>query len=335
MSDWISKHAGCPYTKEASLTQFDITLAGEITMDLLMYGLPEELPVERELLATRMALTLGGSSAITAHNLAALGSCTGFIPQLGADPFTDVCIQTLLRAGVDLSRAVLPKPDIGTGFTVLLQHERSRRALTYPGTISSLRYEDLDLAYLASGRHFHLSSFFLQSGLRDDVPKLLAAMRQAGLTTSLDTNDDPENAWEGPITETLEYLDILMPNEREACRLANESALEDAIEKLAEMIPMLVIKRGAAGALVVHQGLRYEARGHLTEVVDVIGAGDSFNAGFLHAFVHGAGVSECLKLGNACGAYSTTASGGTQAFSEPQRMQQFLEGCGVALEIAS
>jgi sugar/nucleoside kinase (ribokinase family) len=73
-----------------------------------------------------------------------------------------------------------------------------------------LRYEDLDLGYLASGRHFHLSTFFLQSGLRDD-----AAMREVGLTTSLDTNDDPEDLWDGPITETLKYLDILMPNERE------------------------------------------------------------------------------------------------------------------------
>ncbi|MBB5345466.1 carbohydrate kinase family protein [Tunturibacter empetritectus] len=317
------------------MAQFDITLAGEITMDLLMYGLPEELSVEREFLATSMALTLGGSSAITAHNLAILGSRIGFIPQLGADPFTDLCLQPLLRAGVDLSRAVAPKAEIGTGLTVLLQHEHSRRALTYSGTISGLRYEDLDLAYLASGRHFHLSSFFLQRGLRDDVPKLLATMRQAGLTTSLDTNDDPENSWEGPIAETLAHLDILMPNEREACRLANESNLEDAIDKLSEMIPMLVIKRGAAGALVSHRGLRYEAPGHITGVVDVIGAGDSFNAGFLHAFVHGAGVRDCLALGNACGAYSTTAIGGTQAFSVPHRMQRFLEGLGVATEIVS
>jgi sugar/nucleoside kinase (ribokinase family) len=318
-----------------TLKQFDITLAGEITMDLLMYGLPEELPVERELLATSMTLTLGGSSAITAHNLAILGSRIGFIPQLGTDLFTDTCSQALLNAGVDLSRAVAPKSGVATGLTVLLQHERSRRALTFAGTISDLRYEDLDLAYLASGKHFHLSSFFLQRGLRNDVPKLLAAMQQAGLTTSLDTNDDPENSWEGPIAETLAHLDILMPNEREACRLANEDNLEDAIDKLAEMIPMLVIKRGAAGALVVHNGVRYEAAGHLTEVVDVIGAGDSFNAGFLHAFVQGARVSDCLKLGNACGAYSTTASGGTQAFSEPRRMQQFLESCGVAPEIVS
>src|ERR1700735_2732885 len=94
------------------LAQFDVTLAGEITMDLLLYGLPEELPVERELVADRMALTLGGSSAITAHNLAVLGSRTGFIPQLGADPFTEVCVDTLRQAGVDLSHAVAPKTNV-------------------------------------------------------------------------------------------------------------------------------------------------------------------------------------------------------------------------------
>jgi sugar/nucleoside kinase (ribokinase family) len=315
------------------LAQFDVTLAGEITMDLLLYGLPEELPVERELVANHMALTLGGSPAITAHNLAMLGSRIGFVSQLGADPFTEVCVATLRQAGVDLSHAVAPKANVSTGLTVLLQHQRSRRALTYSGATSSLRYKDLDLAYLASGRHFHLSSFFLQSGLRDDVPKLLATMRAAGLTTSLDTNDDPEDLWDGPIAETLAHLDILMPNEREACRLANESSFEDAVRKLAETIPVLVVKRGAKGALAVHQGKRYDAPGYTTKVADVIGAGDSFNAGFLHAFVHRASLDDCLALGNACGAYSTTSSGGVQAFSDSSGMQRFLEACGVAEKI--
>jgi sugar/nucleoside kinase (ribokinase family) len=193
-----------------------------------------------------------------------------------------------------------------------------------------LRYEDLDLTYLASGRHFHLSSFFLQSGLRNDVPKLLAAMHRAGLTTSLDTNDDPEDLWAGPLAETFAHLDILMPNEREACRLANESSFEDAVRKLAEKIPLLVVKRGAKGALAMHHGIRYEAPGCTTNVVDVIGAGDSFNAGFLHAFVHQSSIDGCLALGNACGAYSTTSSGGVQAFSDSARMQRFFERCGVA-----
>jgi len=313
------------------LKQFDVTLAGEITMDLVMYGLPEELPVEQELLATGMALTLGGSSAITAHNLAALGSRVGFIPQIADDPFTGLCLRNLEEAGVDLSRAVRPRDGVGTGVTVLLQHETTRRTLTYSGTISALRYEDLDLNYLASGRHFHLSSFFLQSGLQEDAPRLLAAMQQAGLTTSMDTNDDPADAWQGPVLDALRHVDIFMPNERELLGISGESNFEAGVHKLSELVPMLVVKRGSRGAIVVHEGRRSTAPAIPVEVKDAVGAGDSFNSGFIHAYVNGAGIDECLRFGNLCGAYSTSASGGTQAFRNASGIRRFFEEHGTVL----
>lgn len=313
------------------MKQFDVTLAGEITMDLVMYGLPEELPVEQELLATGMALTLGGSSAITAHNLAALGSRVGFIPQIADDPFTGLCLRRLGEVGVDLSRAVQPRDGIGTGVTVLLQHDTTRRALTYSGTISALRYGDLDLNYLASGKHFHLSSFFLQSGLQHDAPRLLAEMQKAGLTTSMDTNDDPVGAWNGPVLDTLRHVDIFMPNERELLGISGESGFEAGIRKLSALVPMLVIKRGSRGAIVVHEGRRSTAPAIPVEVKDAVGAGDSFNAGFIHAFVNGAGIDECLRFGNLCGAYSTSASGGTEAFRNTAGIRRFFEEHGMAL----
>ena len=73
------------------MPRFDITIAGELNLDLIMYGLPDELPPERELLADRMMLTLGGSSAILAHNLAALGSRVGFQTRIGDDDLGDDC----------------------------------------------------------------------------------------------------------------------------------------------------------------------------------------------------------------------------------------------------
>lgn len=305
------------------MSRFDITLAGEITMDLVLYGLPEQLPLEQELLATGMALTLGGSSAITAHNLAALGSRVGFVPQIADDPFTELCLRALKHAGVDLSHAVAAKPGIGTGVTVLLQHETSRRALTNSGTISALRYEDLDLDYLASARHFHLSSFFLQSGLQKDAPRLLAAMRKAGLTTSLDTNDDPANQWRGPVLDTLREVDIFMPNERELLGISGERDFERAVASLSRIVPTLVVKRGSDGAIAMHNGRRYAVPAIPVEIVDAVGAGDSFNSGFLHAHLNGGDIVECLAFGNLCGACSTTANGGTEAFSNSEHMLQF------------
>ena len=97
------------------MSRFDVTLAGEANLDLLFYGLPDDLPADRELIADSMALTLGGSPAITAHNLAALGSRTGFITAASDDPFASMCIRDLTAAGVDLSRIVKPNRVANTG----------------------------------------------------------------------------------------------------------------------------------------------------------------------------------------------------------------------------
>lgn len=317
------------------MPQFDVTLAGEANLDMVFYGLPLDLPVERELVASDMSMTPGGSSANTAHNLAALGSRVGFIAQAANDAFTSMCFRELEEAGVDLSHVVQPIPSIGTGITVFLQHEGVRRAFTYSGTISRLQFADLDLDYLASSRHFHLASFFLQKSLRPDAPKLLKAMQKAGLTTSLDTNDDPADEWGEPIQEALACVDIFLPNENEACRIARESDVDRAAQKLAEKIPTVVMKRGERGAFAIHHGKRYEAAPVKISVVDAVGAGDSFNAGFLHAWTHGAGIERCLQAGNLCGAYSTTSPGATKAFLDIDRREKFFakHGHSTALQI--
>jgi sugar/nucleoside kinase (ribokinase family) len=306
------------------LSRFDVTLAGEANLDLMLYGLPENLPADRELIADGMALTLGGSPAITAHNLAALGSRTGFITAASDDLFTSICASDLSTAGVDLSRVVRQSHGASTGVSILLQHPNWRRTLTYPGNTFDLRFEDLDLEYLASSQHFHLSSYFLQKGLRKDVPRLFAYLKRAGLTISVDPNDDPLNEWGDSFLEILRYVDVLMPNEREVCAMMRDLDTERAISSLASMVPLLIVKRGSRGALAIAGELRCEMEAISVASVDAFGAGDSFNADFLHAFLKGRPLELCLKLGNLTGAYSTTAQGGVRAFWDLARLDQFL-----------
>ena len=307
-----------------SSDRFDVTLAGEFNLDLLLYGLPEALPVERELLADRAETVLGGSPAITAHNLAALGNRVGFIAVAAKDAFASLCMREMEAAGVDLSRIVPARDNLGTGLTVLLQHDHVRRMLTYPGATAQLRFDDLDLEYLKSSRHFHLSSYFLQAALKDDVPRLFALLKEAGLTISMDTNDDPYERWEPSIVEALQYVDVLLPNERELCKLAHTADAEDAIAWVMQYVPMVVVKRGARGAIACTRKQQYAAPAIKMQTVDAVGAGDSFNAGFLHGYLRGWPVEPCLQYGNLSGAYSTTATGGVAAFQNRDAMQQFL-----------
>lgn len=303
------------------MAKFDITIAGEINLDLILYGLPEEMPEERELLASDFAITLGSSSAILAHNLAALGIKVGFATKAGDDSLGSIAMDRLRERGVELGSV---RRAGNSGVTVILPHGVRRHILTYPGTISELQLEDLDLDYLASARHFHLSSLFLQRKLLPDVPELFRRMKAAGLTTSLDTNDDPDDRWEGSLEEILPNVDILLPNEREAMRLTAADNLEDALLRLTDKVETVVVKRGAEGAVAMQNGHRFSAPAIAVTVIDPVGAGDSFDAGFLHHYLNGSDLASCLAYGNLCGALSTTSGGGTEAFRNASRMQEFL-----------
>jgi sugar/nucleoside kinase (ribokinase family) len=150
-------------------------------------------------------------------------------------------------------------------------------------------------------------------------------MKEAGLSTSLDTNDDPTGTWAGPIAESLKYVDILMPNEREAMALSGKDSVELAIAHLSRLVPLLVVKRGSLGAVVLDRGLRLEQPAFSVTLVDAVGAGDSFNAGFLHGYLNNWPMERCLLSGNLAGAYSTTQIGGASAFREKRLMEQFFD----------
>jgi sugar/nucleoside kinase (ribokinase family) len=300
--------------------RFDVTLVGDTNLDLLMYGLPEELPCEDELLANEMAIRVGGSGAITAHNLAALGSKVGFITPVSADEFGQLCQAELRRAGVDLSCCV-PLHGARTGVTVHLQHKELRHMFTYAGATFQLNFDHLNVEYLSDSRHFHMSSYYLQRALTPRMSDLFAELKTAGLTISLDPNDDPAHTWDRSILESLKLVDVLMPNEREACLIAGEPVLEHAIEALREMVPLLVIKRGAKGASAYTQNDEWNAPAERVKIVDAVGAGDSFDAGFLHGWIRGWDMNRALAFGNHAGAMSTSMGGGTAAFCNPEVLQ--------------
>jgi sugar/nucleoside kinase (ribokinase family) len=306
------------------MPRFDVTIAGELNLDLILYGLPEQLEPERELLADRMMLTLGSSSAIVAHNLSALGSRVGFQSRIGDDSLGRISLEQLQESGVDVSNVRVVRSAITTGLTVILHHEQWRNILTYVGTIAELTWDDLDLQYLADSRHFHFSSYYLQKSLRPRAAELFRYLKLKGLTISLDTNDDPEDRWEGGLHELLPHVDVFLPNEREACKAAGTEKLEDAIDRLSEMVPLLVVKLGRKGALARKGSERFTAEAREIVPVDSVGAGDSFDAGFLHEYVRGSDLAKCLASGNRAGALSTTRSGGTEAFRDSAHRERFL-----------
>src|SRR5947209_2769096 len=105
------------------MPKLDIAIVGEINLDLILYGLPEQMPTERELLANDFAITLGSSSAIMAHNLAALGTRVGFLTKVGDDSFGAIAIDRLNECAVDLTSVAHGEK---SGVTLILPHGSQR-----------------------------------------------------------------------------------------------------------------------------------------------------------------------------------------------------------------
>ena len=305
------------------MRDLDVVAVGELNPDLILDGV-QGLPVlGREILASRCTFTLGSSTALCAANLAALGLEVGIVGKVGDDPFGDFVVRALGERRIDTGR-VIRDAAVRTGVTVSLAYPEDRAMVTYPGAMAHLLPEEVDLDYLASARHLHLSSLFLQRAVQPGCAEIFRAAKERGLTISLDPGWDPEEKWDAGIAVLYPWLDVLFVNQTEVCALTGEAEWQGAAAALASRVATLVVKRGRAGAVAFRQGRLWEHPGFPVEAVDPTGAGDAFNAGFLFGWLAGWPVADCLVWGNACGALTVGCPGGSGAFASREEVESFI-----------
>jgi sugar/nucleoside kinase (ribokinase family) len=319
------------------MPDLDVCVVGETNLDLILYGLPKMLELDRELLASGLSVTLGSSSAIFAHNLSMLGTKVGFVSKTGGDALGQMALDRLAVAGVDVAHVSQGSGGTPTGLTVVLPQVQRRYILTYPGTMFEMQYSDIDMDYVRSARHLHLSSYFLHRALRPRIVDIFREAKEAGLSTSLDTNDDPENKWDQDLLGVLKYVDVFLPNDREVKKIARTDDLSKALNVLAGLAKVVVVKRGSAAAICRSGDEQYSLMPPKITPIDDVGAGDSFDAGFIHKVLAGATLEDALAFANLAGAFSATQEGGTEAFRDRASFEKFVaeHGKPVSSEIRS
>ena len=290
-----------------------VLVAGDANLDLVLRGDVVPRFGQAEQLLEGADLVLGSSAGICAAGLARLGVDTALVARVGGDVFGARTRELLDAAGVDTaSLAVVDEP---TGVSVILSAPDDRAILTLTGALAGVTADEV-LAAAAHADHLHVASFFLVPGLASELPRVLAAVRERGLTTSLDTNWDPAERWQG-VAGCLPHLDVLLPNAQEALALARALGDDpaDAVQAatlLAARGPLVVVKDGADGGFAaMPAGEIVRAPGLVREVVDTTGAGDSFDAGFLTAWLDGRPLAEAVRWAAVAGSLSTRGAGGT------------------------
>lgn len=306
---------------------YDLLVLGDAKPDLILTG--DAVPAfgEGERLVEGVRLTLGGSGGIAACGAARLGLRVAFAGVVGDDALGAFVAASLAEHGVD-TRGLVADPDRPTGVSLVLKRGEEEGVLTAAGAVGDLRAEHVPRELLQGAHHVHVSSYFLQSGLREDLPRLFDQARHAGASTSLDPNRDPAGEWESGIFDVLPVTDVLFVNSVEVRAMTGLDDVDVAAEALAERGTVVVVKFWQGGGLAIWGDQVVRSESIPIDVVDTTGAGASFAAGFLAGRLEGSSLERCLALAVTCASLSTRAMGGTEGQPTMQEALAALEHTG-------
>ena len=300
-----------------------IVVIGELNPDLILANYNSFPEAGKEVVVEDCTLTLGSASAICAMALAKLGNEVRFVSQVGRDLYGAFCLDLLRAAGIDVTY-VEQSSTTKTGITVSISSSKDRALITYPGALATFEAAQVTTEIFGGFQHLHMSSYFLQPRLRPRFEGLFRLATAQGLTTSLDPGFDPAESWGRDLVQTLNAVDIFFPNEAELRGVTGDDDIEQAVKGLSNGRTLTVAKLGARGCLTVVDDRVVSQEAFPVKALDTTGAGDTFNAGFLHLWLKKEPLPECLRWASACGALSTLAAGiGSQPTGE--RAEEFLE----------
>jgi sugar/nucleoside kinase (ribokinase family) len=305
------------------LKPLDVIVAGEIYIDLIMSGFDAWPQPGRESFASHFHREIGGGASITAAALAKLGSRPGVLAVTGPERDRWL-VESLRKNGVDTSFIGIDLEE-PTGLTVVASAPQDRAFLTYAGAnrlFPAVLQQAACSNRLSQARHVHLAF----APALDSAAELIQAIRRNGCTVSLDVGWH-EDWLRGPrALALLPAIDIFFPNQTEAQAMTGE---EDAANVLAAFrragARTVALKLGPSGAALLCDGQTYRIGPHPASPVDTTGAGDSFDAGFLHFWLNGEPPETCLRAANICGALSAEALGGIAGVPTTERLWQELE----------
>ncbi|MEV0661795.1 sugar kinase [Actinomadura luteofluorescens] len=268
--------------------------------------------------ARSLDLGIGGAESNTAIGLARLGGSAAWFGRVGDDEFGRLITTSLAGEGVRLGHTVVD----GTAPTALLFKERRSGTLTrvqYYRTGSAgsrLRPSDVPHDLIRTARVLHVTGITaaISDTARQALDDAVETARDAGVPVSLDLNYrsalwTPAEA--GECLHTLvKRADLVFATEQEARLVVpgdDPAALATALSALGPRD--VLVKRGAAGAVAFCEGRLHVQPAHRVPVVDPVGAGDAFAAGYLAEFVRGLPVATRLATATAAGAYAVTVRG--------------------------
>jgi len=304
-----------------------LVTAGEIVVEIMATEIGQRFTEPGPLIGPYPS----GAPAIFADQAARLGQPCGMIAAVGDDEFGALNIERLRASGVDVS-AIERLPGIPTGTAFVRYQADGSRAFVYNIPLSAsghLRLTEAGRALLDRAAHFHvMGSSLFSPAVIGVVEAAIRRVKARGGTVSFDPNIRREMLDAPGMREALSAVlascDLFLPSGSELALFTQAQDEEGAVaELLARGVAVVVLKKGAGGAVHYDRRGRTAMPAFSVKEVDPTGAGDCFGAGFVCAWLRGAVPAEALAIANGCGALAVGAKGpmaGTGTMQDVERM---------------
>lgn len=296
---------------------------GEFFLDLVFYDLPKVPRLGEEVKTASFARFAGGGLATTALVASGLGTPTKIVTRVGQDAVGTPEWQKLLQSGISIKGCEVDR-DLPTAMTVCAAVDGDRMMITHDAInrkLEKLLGHRVAQEQIRSSKHLHLACSLWPLGKW--LPTI-RTVRRGGLTLSLDIGWNLQTLESPQLPRLLKEFEFVFPNEVEAKAMTDERSVEAAAKKLARWVRVPVIKLGPDGSLAVREGEVLRIKSMRIHTVDATGCGDAFNGGFLHGYIDGWGLEDCLRAGNVCGALAATQPGGSSAIPTRQKLRELM-----------
>jgi ribokinase len=300
-----------------------LAVFGEFFFELVFFDLPRAPRMGEEVKTTSFARFPGGGVSTTSLVAAKLGTPTSAITRVGQDALESPEWKMLVEGGVSTKGCEID-PRFPTAMTVSAAFDGDRMMITHDevnAKLERLLGRSAVRKELGKASHVHMAC-----AMRPPQVWVAAIqkLRKRGLTVSADVGWNPD-VFESPrLPQLLKEFEFTFPNESEALAMTGEKTVEAAARKLARWVRVPVVKLGRDGSVAVSNGRITRIKSIRVRAVDATGAGDAFDGGFLHGYLAGWPLEECLRAGNICGALSTTSAGGSGAIPTEKDLKKLM-----------
>lgn len=309
--------------RASARTNRNLLVFGEFFLDLVFYDLPEIPRLGEEVKTASFAPFPGGGLSTTALVAANLGTPTEVITRIGQEARKSPQWQKLEKAGITTECCEFDRR-LPTAITVCAAYGGDRMMVTHDAI--NVHLEKLLVSARVRKRIRRAAHLHLACAL--DPPRvwhaIIRKLRKHGLTISADIGWNPGVLESPQLIPLLKELVFTFPNESEAKKMTGARTVEQAAMKLARWVRVPVIKLGRDGSLAVRDGKLLRMKSIRARSVDATGAGDAFNGGFLHGYLAGWPLENCMRAGNVCGALATTRPGGSSAIPTPRKLRALM-----------